>query len=69
MLHFGGVGSSTVAHLSSELNLETTSEIQVAILMVDLRQSTDIGRDRSVFEHAPSPNIAAKLNVTQARQL
>ena len=69
MLHFGGVGSRTVAHLCSELNLEPASEIQVAILMVDLRQSADIGRDRSVFEHAPSPNIAAKLNVTQARQL
>lgn len=62
-------GMDTVVHLNSELNLETTSEIQVATLMVNLRQSTDTGRGRGVFDRAPYPNIDTKSDAIHARQL
>ena len=62
-------GMDTVVHLNSELNLETTSEIQVATLMVNLRQSTGTGRGRSVYDHAPYPNIDTKSDAIHGRQL
>ncbi|SVA43379.1 uncharacterized protein METZ01_LOCUS96233 [marine metagenome] len=58
-----------VVWLDSEFNFETTSEIQVATLTVNLRQSTGVGRGRSIFDDAPSPNIGTKLDVIHARQL
>ena len=62
-------GMDTVLHLNSDLNLETTSEIQVATLMVNLRQSTGTGRGRCAFDYAPSPNIDTKSDAIHGRPL